>query len=159
AVLLPVIGLVFYARSIAGVRSYWPFGVGLLGYNALLLLGFLNFQIAMGLAFIAAAVWHSGRKDRPWRTASIVAVLAIAVFFSHIMGLVFLAILLCADEVADPGIWRDPRHLFRRVAAVALVFVIPALLYFWSDLAGDSGPAIWVGWSDKLAILFQPFLN
>src|SRR5258706_11830472 len=35
AVFLPVIGVIVYARATSGVRSYWPFAAGLLGYNAL----------------------------------------------------------------------------------------------------------------------------
>jgi MFS family permease len=159
SVLMPVIGLISYARTISGVRSYWPFAAALLGYNALLLLGFLSFQIGLGLAFVAAAIWHSGREDHLWRTTLIVAVLSVAVFFSHILGLVFLAILLCADEAGDRRTWRNPRHLRVRPAAFALIFATPVILYFLSDLAADSNDPVWVTWGEKLVILFQPFWN
>jgi len=160
AVLMPVLGLIYYARTTSGVRSYWPFGAALLGYNSLLLLGFLSFQISIGLAFVTAAIWHSGREDHLWRTALIVAVLSVAVFFCHIMGLVFLAILLFASEAADSRKWQYPRHRSVRLAAFAFVFATPVFLYFLSDLAADSNSAAWTStWSEKLLSLFQPFLN
>jgi hypothetical protein len=160
SVLMPVIGLIYYARTISGVRSYWPFGAALLGYNSLLLLGFLSFQIGLGLAFVAAAIWHLGREDHLWRTTLTVAILSVAVFFCHILGLVFLAILLCADEAVDPHTWQNPRHFSVRLSAFAFVFATPVILYFLSDLAADSNSAVWIStWHEKLLSLFQPFLN
>jgi hypothetical protein len=159
AVLLPVAGFVFYARTVSGVRSYWPLGAGLLGYNALLLLGFLNLQISLGLAFIAAAIWRSGRDRWHRESVLVVAVLAIAIFFSHIIGLVFLGILLCADEAADARVWRDARSLCQRFSRLAIVFLTPAILYLSSGLATDDTATGWVGWTGKLAILLHLFFN
>src|SRR6185503_18418875 len=152
AVLLPVIGVIAYARATSGVRSYWPFAVGLLGYNALLLLGFLNFQMSLGLAFIAAALWHWGRAWPLWVSTLVVAVLAVVIFFTHIFGLAFLAILMAGSEIA---LGRDAS--IRRLGAAASVFVIPATLYAFSGLSSEAGIPLW-DWRGKFGMLFQPFM-
>lgn len=159
SVVLPVIGVVLYARALSRSRSYWPLAAGLLGYNALLLLGFMSLQISLGLAFIAATIWHAGRKHRRWANVLAVAVLAVAVFFCHIIGLVFLAVLLCADEAADARTWQSTSNAGIGLVRLVLVFGPPAILYLLSDLAGDNSGAIWVDWREKLAMLFQPFFN
>ncbi len=56
AILLPVIGTVAYSRATFRTASAWPLASGLVAYNATLLLGFINFTAAIGIAFLLAAV-------------------------------------------------------------------------------------------------------
>ena len=56
ALLLPVAGTIAYNTALGG--RWWSLGVGLFAYNACLLYGFLNFEIAIGLALLLAAAWQ-----------------------------------------------------------------------------------------------------
>jgi hypothetical protein len=55
AVLLPYFGIILLHKSLFRVPSYWPLCGALIVYNRLFFLGFLNFEIGVGLALIAAA--------------------------------------------------------------------------------------------------------
>jgi len=65
ALVLPVIGAVLYSRVVFARRSYWSVAVCLVACNGLFLLGFMNFQIAIGLALVCAAAWLRWRETQP----------------------------------------------------------------------------------------------
>ena len=65
AILLPVIGTIAYSRAMFGAYSAWPLASGLVAYNATLLLGFLNFVAAIGIALLLAAGWIAWRDRHP----------------------------------------------------------------------------------------------
>ena len=158
ALFLPVAGVTVYARAVAGTLSYWPLASGLVAYNALFLMGFLNLQIAPGLVFFAAALWRRGGDSGP-RTIIQVAIIAVATFFAHVMGVAFLVLLLGADELAHlPGTLQRGRSV-SRVLALATVLAPPALLYSMSSLSSVSGETHWLGAGEKFADTLQPFMN
>jgi hypothetical protein len=99
ALLLPVIGTVLYSNVVFGRRSYWSVAVCLVAYNGLFLLGFMNFQIGIGLALVCAAAWLRWRETHPGFTVAIGATCAVLLFFCHLMGLLFYLILLASYEV------------------------------------------------------------
>src|ERR1700690_1002728 len=98
--LLPVIGCAAYHRAAFRRRSLWPLASGLVAYNSLFFLGFLNFQITLGLALLAAAGWTAWSHRWPVATAVGGAACAIVLFFGHIFGLGFFAVLVGAGELA-----------------------------------------------------------
>lgn len=55
AVLLPPLGAVLLNRAVFGGWHWWQAGFAVLAWNSTLLAGFLNFQIGLGLALLAAA--------------------------------------------------------------------------------------------------------
>ena len=69
SILLPVAGTIAYSRAMFGAYSPWPLASGLVAYNATLLLGFLNFVAAIGIALLLAAGWIAWRERHPARTA------------------------------------------------------------------------------------------
>lgn len=160
-VLLPVLGAAAYGRAVFGKRSWWALAVGLIAYNETVLLGFLNFTASVGLALLLAAVWISWRDTYPWRTAMLGTLGATMVFFCHLMGLVFLAILLSAFEATQ--VWRRDspvlRHASRRVAVLTAVFVPGAALYAISPLAHIGGETEFLSLRDKALQLLVPFVN
>jgi hypothetical protein len=99
ALLLPVIGTVLYSNVVFGRRSYWSVAVCLVACNGLFLLGFMNFQIGIGLALVCAAAWLRWRETHPVFTVAIGAICAVLLFFCHLMGLLFYLILLASYEV------------------------------------------------------------
>ena len=97
-ILLPVLGTVAYSRAVFGCYSPWPLASGLVAYNATLLLGFLNFVAAIGIALLLAAGWISWRERHPVRAAALATVGATVLFFTHLMGLLFFYVLVAGFE-------------------------------------------------------------
>ena len=63
--LMPLLGVSAYHRSAFRVRSYWSLAAGLTAYNALFLLGLVNFLLSLGMALLAAAAWLRWRASHP----------------------------------------------------------------------------------------------
>ena len=100
AVLLPVIGTIAYSNATFGTRSAWPLASGLVAYNG---------DAASRLPQFpghcrdrAAARRRLDRLARPL-SARAVALLAgigtVALFFCHLMGLVFFYVLIAGYEL------------------------------------------------------------
>ena len=164
ALLLPLAGVVLYSRTLLQRRSFWPLAAGLVSYNAIFILGFVNLCIANGAALVAAAYWHAGRERRPLLTASTTAVLAVAIFFCHAFGMLFLFLLMAGSEAAGlfARLRRGDRFIVWAVqrAALGSLAAIPALLlYFRSSLHDVGGGVRWNGYVFKLAYLFGPFID
>jgi hypothetical protein len=88
--LLPLAGVIVYHRAAFGVRSYWPLAAVLAAYNALFILGFMNFLLSLGMALLAAAGWLRWRSSHPAWVTAFGALMTTVIFFMHAFGLVFL---------------------------------------------------------------------
>jgi hypothetical protein len=165
ALLLEVFGVIAYARAVVG-RTFWSLAAGLVIFNETLLLGFLNFTAAIGLALLLAAAWLRWRERHPARVIALAVPGAVALFFCHLMGLLLFALLIGAHELA--ALW-PLRHGFstvyllraavQRLTVLAGVFVVPLLLYAGSDLRHMAGNAEFLSPSEKFAQLLVPFVN
>ena len=160
AVLLPVLGVLAYGRATSGPNP-WIFGVGLVAWNGTVLEGFLNFTASIGLALLLAAAWLRWRDDRPVRTVTAVAAGAVALFFCHLLGLLFLGLLIGTHEAAV--LWRRRGgwvgFAVGRLLASAIIFAVPLLLYGLSDLHGLGGDAEFLPAAEKLRQTLIPFVN
>ena len=160
SLLLPVLGAAAYRRALTGRLSYWPFGAVLFAYNAALLRGFLNFILSVGLALLLAAVWIRWREQRPLLAVLVCAFGAVALFFCHLTGLLFFAILIGGHELlivrTDPF---APAEIARRCAAVAVVFAAPLALYAVSDLSHMVGEAEFRSAAGKAHAALMPVMN
>ncbi len=152
AVLLPVLGSIAYGRSIGA--KWWPLGSGLVAYNASLLAGFLNFEIAIGLALLLAAGWLRWRDRTPLWALGLAVPGALILFACHLMGMVFFGLLIGAAELS-----RGTAGVLRRGAVLALVFAGPAALYWISDLSQLGGDFGYLPLGEKLRQLTTPFVN
>jgi hypothetical protein len=164
ALLLPVIGTVLYSRVLFGRRTYWSMAVCLVACNGLFLLGFVNFQLGIGLALVCAALWLRRRETHPASTVAIGAVCAVLLFFCHLMGLLFYLILLSAYEIEQ--MWTSHRRGGSLVAAVARrsLSLLPvagpsAALYAASALASMPGDAVWETGYEKLTHAAMALVN
>ncbi|MGA8196648.1 MAG: hypothetical protein WB902_25170, partial [Acetobacteraceae bacterium] len=120
AILLPVFGTIAYSRATFGTRSAWPLASGLIAYNATLLLGFVNFVAAIGIALLLAGAWIIWRDRAPRRTLALAVIGTVALFFCHLMGLVFFYALIAGYELEWIRVHRTERAaMFARVAALA----------------------------------------
>jgi hypothetical protein len=164
AVLLPLAGTIAFSRAAFGRWSAWSLGGGLVAYNTLFLLGFMNFIIGLGFALLFAALWIANRGRHPVWTILGGTVAALMLFFVHMYGLIYFALLIGAHELVSlwgpPGRrWPTPAAMLRRLLPDALIFVLPAILLLTSTLAGTSGPIERLSLKIKLGELFYPFLT
>jgi hypothetical protein len=162
--LMPVIGTLAYSRAVMGRRTWWSLGAGFAAYNITFLMGFMSFQMGIGSALLAASVWVRWSDRRPLTTAAITAVLAVLIFFIHLIGILFLGLLIASHEaVAVWTIWRAGGALLssvaRRAAVAAAVFVVPFGLLLAAPLTHSDAPVLWGPLTDKLFELFGAFLN
>jgi hypothetical protein len=164
ALLLPLAGTIAYSRVVFGRWSAWSLGGGLVAYNTQYLLGFMNFMIGLGLALLLAAAWIGKRDRRPAWTIAGGIVAAVVLFFEHMYGLIFFALLIGAHELValwgPPGRrWPTPAAVLRRLLPDMLIFVIPAALLLTSTLVATGGPTERLSLKLKLGELFFPFLT
>lgn len=95
AVLLPPLGAVLLNRSVFGGWHWWQAGFPVLAWNATLLMGFVNFQIGLGLALLAASADPLILcRTRPSGAALTRMALATALLVFHPFAAGFYAVLL-----------------------------------------------------------------
>ena len=95
AVLLPPLGAVLLNRNVFGGWHWWQAGFPVLAWNATLLMGFINFQIGLGLALLAACADPLIlRRMRLSGAAMTRMVLATALLVFHPFAAGFYAVLL-----------------------------------------------------------------
>jgi hypothetical protein len=159
-ILLPVLGTVAYSRAVFGCYSPWPLASGLVAYNATLLLGFLNFVAAIGIALLVAAGWITWRQRHPVRAAVLATVGTTLLFFCHLMGLLFFYVLVAGFEFEQQ--W--PRRVHRQPVLARLAVLMPSLvaplgLYLISPLAPVADGTEFASLADKARQLVFPFAN
>ncbi len=157
-ILLPVLGTVAYSRAVFEQRSWWALGCGLVAYNQTLLLGFLNFTAATGLALLLATAWLRWREEHPTATLAAAALGCVGLFFCHLAGVVFFALLIAGHEIT--WLWRARilglSSLARRIGLAALVFAGPAALYPLSLFHAEAGPTEFQPFSIKMRQVLAP---
>jgi hypothetical protein len=159
-ILLPVIGTVAYSRAVFRTPSAWPLASGLVAYNATLLMGFANFVAAIGIALLLAAGWIAWRDRYPRGTVILGCIGTIALFFCHLMGLLFFYALVAGHELQVLWLFRrDRTAVAARIASSLPLLVAPLLLYSASPLAPLAAETEFAPISEKLRQLIFPFAN
>jgi hypothetical protein len=166
ALLTPLAGAVAYSRAAFGARLYWPMVAGLMAYNLMFTLGFLNYLISLGGALLAGALWLRLR-DKGFIIRGVAgAACGCALFFTHLMGLGFFGLLAGAAE-ADHLLARragqefGDRRFWRRALGAAALLIIsfagPAIL--WTQVPRHGGGPGYGGWAwiTKIFFLQGPF--
>ncbi len=123
SLVLPVLGCIAYHRAAFHTRSYWPFTAGLIATGTVFQLGLSAFLIAAGMALLLAAGWLR-LEGRPAQCALFGMLATAFLFFLHLLGVGFFAILIGAAEVSV--LWsmrRDPARLVRSAAVRTLVLI------------------------------------
>jgi hypothetical protein len=160
--LLPVLGAIAYSCAVFGKRSWWALAIGLIAYNESILLGFLNFAAGTGGALLIAATWIRWHNTHPTYACLLGAMGALLLFFCHIMGVVFLFVLLLASETAELRTCSSLtlRHCVRRITFLGAVFLPVAGLYALSPLHNAGDVIEFSSLHDKdLLLLMMPFVN
>ncbi len=155
-----MIGAIAYSRATFGVASAWPLASGLVAYSGTLLLGFVNFVAAIGIALLLAAGWIAWRERYPLRTVALAGAGTVALFFCHLMGLVFFYVLIAGYELVQFWCHRCQWTALRaRVLALLPVFGLPFGLYLISPLAPLPADTEFASIAEKARELIFPFAN
>ncbi len=149
ALILPPLGAALLNRAVFGGWHPWQVGIAALAWSTTLLAGFLNFQIAIGLALIAASLEPALGRRGPALAAMLRVLLALLILPVHPFGVLFYAALL-TGLAFGPG-WRRsdatpalPTRVGRAAMAALLVLVpLAAVLALAPNPPGShaAGPA------------------
>ncbi len=127
-------GLLYFHRALTGQRSLLVAAMLLpLLYSYVLNWGFVNFLLALGLAFWAAGWWLNYRQ-RPSLAVPVSCLWAVLIYLAHGVGFALYSILLVSLEIglflAGPS--RKLSSLAQALSRVAVQAIIPfALFLFW----------------------------
>jgi hypothetical protein len=163
SLLAPPAGAILYARAAFGRWTWWSLGAGAIAFGGLFYLGFMNFQLGLGVALAGAAGWRIlRRRAGPLPTALGGAVIGVCAFFCHLLGFAFFALLIGAEEAEALLALRREGHLGRRdlVRAVALLVVAVGptlLLYAYTHHRLQNGDVLVWRWGAKLVEWMTPF--
>jgi hypothetical protein len=166
AVILPPLGAALLNRAVFGGWHPWQVGIAALAWSTTLLAGFLNFQIAVGLALAAASLEPGLVRRRPLVAAGLRVLLALLILPVHPFGVLLYAALLAG--IGFGPAWRPaggapalPPRLGRAALAALTVLVPLALVLLLAPNppgAHAEGPAAeWAVFSlrGKLELLFS----
>ena len=153
----PILGVFAYARAAFGKLSLWPLASIVTAFNGIFFLGFMNFLLAIGLAFATAGAWLSLRRAGRDGWCLILGGLSTAsLFFCHLFGVLLFALLIGCQEIAQRP--RLPRQQLRVLAMIAIALAPALLLYLVSPLSDQvAGAGGWDG-KHKLWGVFIPFM-
>ena len=164
--LLDVLGVTLCAAALHGRRTWWSLAGALVAYNTAFFLGFLNFNLATGLAMLGAGAWIIVRRQgRPGLAACLGMATSALLFFCHLMGLCFYLVLIGSSEF--PAFLRAlainrpmPLRIWSAVARcwpLVLAGMPAPLLYAASQFRAAEGRVLWLGIHDKLMDLAAGF--
>jgi hypothetical protein len=162
--LLPVIGAVALHHALHRRWSLWPLSCCLIAYNVVFLLGFMNFLLGLGVALLTAAAWTGLRPQRPLLAVAALSAGAVAVFFCHVVALLFLGVIVvCTQAEFLLARWRRREDVLRAmthdVAECAAAFAIPAYLYLASSFGTAGGTVQYQPLKLKLLEFVSPVLS
>jgi hypothetical protein len=156
ALILPPLGAAALNRAAFGGWHWWQVGFAALAWSATLLAGFLNFQIGIGLALLAAAAEPAVARLRPATAFAARVGLAAVVLPVHPFGVLFYAALLTGLALGPA--WRpllSPRGIARaggRAAAAAGAAAVPLIA---TALLAPALPGAHTG--EAAGMLWAPF--
>ncbi len=157
-------GVAVLHRVLFGRWSAWPCLAFLLVYNRLLLWGFLNFLFGLGLALWAFAAWAAWRERGLAGRLGFGLVLALAVYFAHLMAFGVYGALVLSYEAACARRAKASPLAAARALLVAFLPLLPPLALFamtFVPLHGSAGMAAFgIQFANpvrKLDLLFNVF--
>jgi hypothetical protein len=162
--LTPTTGAIALSYAFFQRRSFWQLSAGFAAFNVLFLMGFMNFALGIGIAMWGAAAWVQYRDKKLLVAIFTGVVVGILVFFFHLMGFCFYALLVGCYEffaIADRGLTAPGAisSAVKRLLVTVIPFVVPVALYVLSPLGKAEGAPIWASRGRKLWSVLIPFLD
>ena len=155
AVVLPAVGGVFLWRVLHGRLHWWQLCFALLAWNMGLIMGFLNFEIGLGLAMLAAAADPALARRGAVAATLARAALAGLILLVHVFAFAFYFALLAAQAIGPKfrpllqreALVRAGKSLLWTAGALALPAIV--FLLFAPSLPGrQAGANLATAWSD-----------
>jgi hypothetical protein len=148
-------------RVLHGRWSYWSLSVFLLLYNRTFQWGFVNYLFGVGVMLCAVALWLATAHARTWQRIASSSILALFVYFSHIIAFGAYALILTGIEAGPAiGLLRNGawRRFIGRLAIAGAQFVVPVLFSLLSwHLSPSGGSVQWGSLWRKLGLFFTVF--
>jgi hypothetical protein len=160
----PPAGAALYARAAFGRWTWWSLGAGVIAYNAIFFLGFMNFLLGLGLGLAGAAAWRVLRRQGRNRAAAAAgAAIGLCAFLCHLLGFGLFALLIVSQEVDElAGLWRRRELAWRTAIRPAILLAVAlapaAALYLITRHAIDNGEVTGWNWGAKLTEWLAPFM-
>jgi hypothetical protein len=137
-ILSPFLGVVLLSRVLHGqVQPIAVFIGGILVFSQILVWGFANFLIGLGLVLMGIALWISTR-DRPGLQMATSAVFGVLLLFVHGLAFALWGLMLGCIELMD---WKPRREgvmrLVLRMLRLAALAVVPVFLFTRMNTAGS----------------------
>lgn len=164
SLLVPAIGAVVLARAVAGRLHVLQLTLPLATWNVCTTFGFLNHQIAVGLAMLAAAAEPVlARRPLPWAMV-LRAAIALAISVVHPFGAIAYAGLVGAWALGDAPL---SRARFLQAILRAGLAVLPVALFLLMapvPPGAEQGAAVthqpaWLPWLSKVTTFTWPFVT
>ncbi|HWX46431.1 MAG TPA: hypothetical protein VNZ61_00065 [Roseomonas sp.] len=160
AVVLPPLGAALLNGAAFRSSHWWQVGLPLLAWNWTLIAGFLNFQIGLGIALLAAAADPAlMRRAGPSGTFVIRAALAALLLLTHVFAALFYAGLLGALALGRAWTkllsWRGLGEGVRRAVLAVLPIVLLMVLAWLSAPAlpgAQEDPATQTSWQGGFSL-------
>lgn len=154
ALLVPLGGALLW-KTVHNRIHFWQLSFVLFAWGGGLLAGFLNFQIGLGLAMLAAATDPMVARRGIVSLAAIRIICAALLILVHAFAFVFYAALLCAISLGPEfGAFTQRKaasRIARSLIAAAATLAVPAILILVlgpSLPGGRSGNTLLTVWSD-----------
>ncbi len=152
ALLVPLGGVLLW-RAIHGRVHFWQLSFVLFAWGAGLLSGFLNFEIGLGLAMLAASCDPALARRGAVSLAAVRMACAALLILVHVFAFVFYAALLCAvclgPEFGAFTRRKAASGIARSLAVAAVTLAVPAVLilvlgpHLPGGHSGNTLPAVW----------------
>lgn len=139
----PFMGILYLSYVLHGrVASLTIILAGLAAYNHILIWGFSNFLLGLGVLLGGLGYWISA-QDRPRRQLGITICLGVTLFFIHGLAFALWGFLLGAVELSLAMRAGDLRlnSLARRAGRLTLIAVGPVLLFLQTNTIKSEGGA------------------
>jgi hypothetical protein len=148
-------------RAATGRWSIWPLFAFLFLYSRVLLWGFLNYLLGVGLALVGLAGWiWLERRNRMLRLA-VSTGFALALFFCHLMAWAIYGVLVAGYELGQArlgGRWL-PRQALGRLVIAGLPFLPTLAILLLAGEGGGLGGIHYGRFVRKLDLTFSVFDN
>ena len=156
-----VAGTLALHRVLHGSIGLWPTAAWLFLYNHLLIMGFLNYLFAVGLALLLFAGWIVSEGRPAWIRLVLFPAALIGLYFAHLFALGVYGV--CVAGYALPRAWADLRADWKAALhnrlAIAWQF-IPVGLLVLATMPGGAERSFYYGpLLQKIKALWSPTLT
>jgi hypothetical protein len=167
SIILPALGAVTLHAALFRGWHWWQLSFVLLAWSSTAVAGFANFQLAIGIALLAAAADQAIGPRRAAPRFLLRAAFGVPVLVCHVYGSVFFGVLLAALDFGGGRVaWRDLPALARRLAHAAVGTLaglgVPLVTYVLlapvRPGAGDK-PLGTYGLLEKLIVIVAPIIT